>query len=178
MDTSPVKPKDTPKVARRKAVCKWVQSNGADIAASFLLPKALMAAINRMQVHADEITLSQLLTYCFNRLDRRVHKSAHRRHGMRVLRFVALERTDDVGWHAHVLLTTPPHLRPSQLSLMLQRLWLSQLREYVSPKFEDRLYWAEPITGDYLWYSTKQIGGRGAADWMNVVLKLPDIKAA
>jgi hypothetical protein len=162
---------DTPRAARRKVICKWVQQNEADIAASFLLPHALMAEIKRTQVFSDEVTLSRLLTYCFNRLDRQIYKSARRKHGVRVPRFVALERTDEVGWHAHVLLTTPAHLKPSQVSLMLQRLWLSQLREYVSPRFEDRLYWAEPITGNYLWYATKQIGDGSTADWSNAVIK-------
>jgi hypothetical protein len=30
--------------------------------------------------------------------------AAHRWHGLRIPRFVTLERTDGVGWHAHVSL--------------------------------------------------------------------------
>lgn len=165
---------DSPRVARRKAACNWAQTNEPDIVASFLLPRALTATIKRKQVFADEVTLSQLLMHCFNRLDRQVYKSAHRKHGLRVPRFVTLERTDEVGWHAHVLLTTPAHLHASNLSLLLQRLWLSQLREYVSPWFEGRLYWAEPVSGNYLGYSTKQIGDGSTVDWLNAVIKLPE----
>jgi hypothetical protein len=165
-------------IAYREAVRQWVVGNGADLAASFLLPRALIARLNSTQIRADEIALSKQLTHCFNQLDRQVYKSAHRYHDVRVPRFVALERTDEIGWHAHVLIATPAHLKPSTLSDMVQRLWLRQLREFISPRFADKLYWAEHITGNYLEYSTKHVGGNGSADWMNMVFKLPNSKAA
>lgn len=174
MDLLKEEREDSPRVTHRMAICEWAQENEPDIAVSFLLPRALTAAIKRKQVFADEVTLSQLLMHCFNCLDRHIYKSAHRKHGVRIPRFVTLERTDEVGWHAHVLLTTPEHLEPSQVSLMLQRLWLSQLRKYVSPWFEARLYWAEPLSGNYLWYSMKQIGDGSTVDWLNAVKKSPE----
>ena len=84
-----------------------------DLAASFLLPRALIAKLNSTQIRADEIALSQQLTHCFNQLDRQVYKSAHRYHDVRVPRFVALERTDEIGRHAHVLIATPARLDAS-----------------------------------------------------------------
>lgn len=153
----------------REAVREWLGANPADIAATFLLPRGLMGALKRAAIPTDEITLSKQLMHCFNQLDRQVFKSAHRNRGIRVPRVVTLEHTDDVGWHAHVLFTTPSHLSPTQLSLLMQRLWLRQIKRYVSPRFENRLYWADLISGDYLRYSTKQVGGNGDADWMNIV---------
>jgi hypothetical protein len=156
-------------VRYQEAVRKWLGENGADIAASFLLPRELMSALKRTSVGADDIALSLQLTYLFNQVDRQVFKSAHRNRGVRVPRIVTLERTDEVGWHAHVLVKTPEHFAPERLSLLMQRLWLRQLRWYTSPRFVGRLYWAEHISGSYFEYSTKQVGGKGDADWMNIV---------
>jgi hypothetical protein len=164
--------------AYRKAVCNWAQTNKPDIAAAFLIPRTLIRAIKGKQGYVDDVTLGQLLMHCFNKLDRQVFKSAHRKHGQRVLRFVTLEHTDEVGWHAHVLLTTPPNWHASDVSLLLQRLWLKQLRKFISPRFEDRLYWAEPVTGNYLWYATKQIGDGSTVDWPNAVIKSPEQASA
>ena len=159
--------------AYREAVRNWLKGEQWDIAASFLVPKRLMVHLELKCIRADEVTLSRELTYCFNRLDRKVFGSAHRRKKIRVPRFVALERTDKVGWHAHALLRTPEHITPYQLSSKLGRLWLHQLGKFGVGTFEDRLYWAEPVKADYFNYSTKHVGGHGAADWLNMVIHSP-----
>lgn len=158
-----------PNFRYRGAVRDWLGKNGADIAATFLVPRALIGALKRTAIGADEIALGRQLTHLFNQLDRQVFKSAHRNCKVRVPRIVTLEHTEEVGWHAHVLFTTPSHLSPTALSLLIQRLWLRQVKRYVSLRFEDRLYWAEPISGEYLEYSTKHVGYSGDADWMNLV---------
>jgi hypothetical protein len=153
----------------QEAVRVWLGANRPDIAASFLLPRGLIGAFKRAAIPNDEIALSKQLMHCFNQLDRQIFKSAHRNRGVRVPRVVTLEQTDEVGWHAHVLLTTPSHISPANLSQLLRSIWLRQLWGHISKDFMDRLYWAEPISGSYLEYSTKQVGGNGVADWMNIV---------
>jgi hypothetical protein len=152
------------------AVREWLQLERWDIAASFLLPKKLMVRLNNTCQRADEVSLSGELTHCFNRLDRRIFGSAHRNKGVRVPRYVGLEKADEVGWHAHVLFRTPERISPAEMISMLHRLWIGQMRGFGARFCKERLFWAEPITGHYDLYSTKQIGGIGAADWLNAVL--------
>lgn len=159
-----------PDLRYREATKEWLAKNDVDIAASFLLPKALMVRLSQTQARADEITLSGLLRRYFNKLDRRVFKSAHRRHGMRVERIVTLERTDAVGWHAHVLLKTPVHMSRFTFRLLMQRLWLKEIKGFADQsRIQARLFWAEPISGNYLDYSTKHVGRDAQVDWMNIV---------
>lgn len=152
----------------RQNVRTWLDNPGWDLAISMHLPAALIAHLNQTKVQADDITFGRELNYCFNRLDRKLFKSAHRNHGVRVPRDVTLEFTERVGWHAHVLMASPKHIGPSATSLLLQRLWLKQIRPFISRQFEDRLYWARTFEGGYFLYMTKQIGVSSCVDWENI----------
>jgi hypothetical protein len=159
------------------ATREWLDQVPWNVGASFHLPKKLMARLNQTCRRADEISLSEELTHCFNQLDRKIFGNAHRKRGVRVLRFVALERTIDVGWHAHAVLRAPDQLSDEELISLLRRIWIDQYDDFSSIAFGQRLFWAEPITGAYDFYSTKNVGGSGAADWLNAVLP-PSIPAS
>lgn len=82
---------------------------------------------------------------------------------------IALEFTQTVGWHAHLLICAPEHLGPEDTALMLEKLWLHQFRGFLSKDFEDRLFWSEQPHGDYFSYSTKHLSRGSEIDVMNIV---------
>lgn len=148
----------------RAAIINWVtdQPHHFNVAVALSPPKSLRAA----EKGWDDLWLQRKLTHFFNLLDRRVFgAAANRRRGLRVPRFVVLERTDESGWHAHIALSTPPHFDATQLIALAKRLWISCLKEHARGPFQEHLFWAETVTGAYIRYSTKDIasGIEGAA---------------
>jgi hypothetical protein len=74
-----------------------------------------------------------------------------------------------VGWHAHLLIQSPSHLGPLLTSALLSNLWHMQMDIFATPNFEDRLYWPEPLTGNYFEYATKFLDRGSEVDWANIV---------
>lgn len=102
--------------------------------------------------------LEKKLHYFFNRLDRQVLKSAHRRRKQRINRTVVLECKPSVGWHAHALLSSQgTRVGTEKLCTMVKLLWLEELGEYRHEWSAPRLAWAEPNDGDYGGYLTKHL---------------------
>jgi len=153
----------------RDAVRDWLRQGGGDLPATMHLPRRVQAAFGRFCSN-DEMSLSKELRHCLNRFDRKVHRAQYRRHGIRVSRLVVLEHQQTVGWHAHLLLKSPPELGAFRTSTMLSSLWHEQVGEFATCDFDDRLYWAGPLTGDYFSYATKYLDRGSEIDWNNTVL--------
>ena len=124
----------------------------------------------------DSDILSQSLTHLFNRLDRYFLGAAHRWHGLRIPRFVTLERTDGVGWHAHVSLKIWQDkqgyvIDPDCFKRRLTDYWHDITRQPINGKFSALTVCFKPTHGEFLSYSLKQIDKqhdhRGEVDTMN-----------
>ena len=126
--------------------------------------------------HPNSDILSQHLNHLFNRLDRYFLGTAHRRHHLRIPRFVTLERTDGVGWHAHVSLKIWRDaqgyvIEPDALSAQLKSCWHEITRQPMTGKFSGLVVCFKPTHERFLSYSLKQIdvreGHRGEVDVLN-----------
>ena len=114
---------------------------------------------NTMRYHQngyDDIWLSKTLTCYFNKVDRRLFKAAHRNRTARLPRFVFLEHTDGVGWHAHGYLAKAPNITTQATIEALEAIWHKHCKQYKTQAFEHRLFWAEKIDADYYGYASKQ----------------------
>lgn len=130
--------------------------------------------------HIAQLNEADALRTClrqlFNRLDRHFLGTAHRRHGLRIPRFVTLERSDGVGWHAHVSLKVWKDglgyvIDPAELEACLRGFWHDITRQPLQGKFSDRIVCFKPTHDGFLSYSLKHtntIGGhRGEVDILN-----------
>lgn len=137
-----------------------------DVAACWQVPKRLRSAEIGRVANADESShqswLQGHLRHYFNRLDRAVLKSAYRNKAIRIPRFVTLEYTDEVGWHAHGLLSTPAGVDQAKFVQRTSWLWLRYLGQYAETSFADYLVWSKPTSGNYLGYITKTLDHSGS----------------
>lgn len=140
----------------RAAAQKWIatQRHQFDVAVCLNVPSSL----RQDEKGWDDKWLEKKLHYFFNRLDRQVLKSAHRRRKQRIPRFVVLETKPSVGWHAHALLSSQgTRVGTEKLCMMVKLLWLEELGHYRHDWSAPRLAWAERNDGDYGAYLTKHL---------------------
>ena len=160
-------------VSANTVLSDWVQNTGVkwDVCATLHVPEAKRKAAQGWT--AD--WLSDELRHYFNQLDRRVFKSAHRNHGARVYRWVTLENSDGVGWHAHALLRTPVGMQQAAFISLTDQLWRAQLARYAAAYFQSRLSVIEPLRGNFAYYMIKSVhdgadDSRGVLDLRNIHL--------
>jgi hypothetical protein len=155
----------------RAAYIKWVKQyrDTLDVCATLHTPIAMKAAENGW----DSDFLQKQLWRYFNNLDRRVFKAAHRNRAVRLYRWVTLEKSETVGWHAHISISTPDNFTQAEFIDLAKTLWLKQIARYTNPKFKSRLSVIEPIEGEFFRYSVKSI--RGTKEDSNGVLDLENI---
>ena len=151
----------------------WVQNAGVkwDVCATLHVPEAKRKAEQGWT--AD--WLSNELRLYFNKLDRRIFKSAHRNHGARVHRFITLEKSEGVGWHAHALLQTPAGTGQTAFISLAEHLWHGLQAQYAAAHFQSRLSVIEPITGNFSYYAIKSVhdgadNSKGVLDLRNIHL--------
>jgi hypothetical protein len=138
------------------ALANWPELNVADwdLAVCLHMPKVIQAEHGNQSRKA----LQQLLSRYFNRMDRRLFKSAHKRRGMRSDRFVVLEYSQKVGWHAHMLVRAPRRFSAAKYKAFLQLFWLKFTEEQTNLTFRPHLFWAEANLDDgYLRYCLKHV---------------------
>jgi len=146
----------------RKTTIDWI--NGLPynfcIAISLHLPNSY-----KSERHVwDSPALTKCLQYYFNCVDSKVLGSANRYKHLRVPRFITHEYKDTTGWHAHGLLS-PDSTRLTAIEIMehLETIWENKvLKEHKGGKLEKRLFYAEPVHGDYSAYITKSLATN---DW-------------
>jgi hypothetical protein len=114
---------------------------------------------NAMRYHQqgyDDIWLSKTLNCYLNKVDRHLFKAAHRNRGVRLPRFIFLEHTAGVGWHAHGYLAQAPKLTAEATIQALQAHWLKHCKNYKTQAFENRLFHAVEIDAGFNFYAAKQ----------------------
>lgn len=151
----------------------WVQSTGVkwDVCATLHVPDKKRKA--QQGWSAD--WLSDELRHYFNQLDRNIFKSAHRNHGARVNRFITLENSEGVGWHAHALLRTPVGMQQAAFISLADQLWQAQQARYAAAHFQSRLSVIEPLHGNFAYYMIKSVhdgsdNSKGVLDLRNIHL--------
>ncbi len=149
----------------KNEVRNWLKPQYFDLAIGMHLPRRIQSEFQRLRIGDDQISFSLELRHCLNRFDRRIYRGRHRRQNMRVPRLVFLEHQESVGWHAHILIRSPDDFAPA----ILNRLWHQQVRNYTTKDFGDKLYWSEPLLGNYFEYATKFLDRGAEVDWGNLV---------
>ena len=149
----------------------WVKQRGVtwDVCATLHVPISIRAAERGWSAE----WLSKQLGRYFNKLDRRVLKSAHRNHDARLSRWVTLETCDGVGWHAHVALQTPSGMDQASFITLVEKTWRQQYQRHTNKKFLERLCLVEPILGEFFYYSIKSV--HDADDLSKGILDLENI---
>jgi hypothetical protein len=142
--------------ALQQAVATWLDNQAVsfDVAVCLHLPNQF-----RAEHGASERTLQKALRRFFEKLDRKVLKSAHRRRKAKVPRFVILEHDDAVGWHMHALLSSSnTGYSTEQLSQTAKLLWIEEFaRSTTNLSFEPYMAWAEPVQHGHANYITKNV---------------------
>lgn len=137
----------------KQAYETWLEAEKVewDLAISLHAPNQLRVAERGF----DEYWLQKKLMHYFNVLDRRLFKTKHRRHQIRMQRLVVLGHAESVGWHAHVCIVTPQHIQQDKLAAAMHLLWLKHMnvKNTANTAFKDKLFWAEPISGNYQSYT-------------------------
>ena len=121
----------------------------------------------------DDIWLQRHIGVYLNKLDRRIHKAAHKNRGLRIKRVVALEHTVGVGWHSHMCVETPQNMTDDELIEEMGSVWLRYVGKWQNSGFSnDRLFWAEQIEEGYSQYTTKNGKNilNGNMDWLNTYI--------
>ena len=157
---------------------RWLSAHSQtwNIAVTWHVPEPMRAFYNgyNQRWRYIEDWLSNELRRYLNKVDRHIYKAAHKNRSMRLPRIITLEHADTVGWHAHGLLTNPPHLDEPTTQQILATHWHRHTARFATARFEQRLFWAEPVNGNYLGYitkHTKHLGGTlGFIDLSNTYL--------
>lgn len=120
--------------------------------------------------------MSQFLTFLFNRLDRELFGELHTKSGLRLPRFVTLERTNGVGWHAHISLKIWRDaegyvIDPDCVQKALTDLWHEIIKQPQEGKFSAFFVKFKKTHDEFLSYSLKHIDKRhehsGKVDILN-----------
>lgn len=143
----------------RVSEANWLAnaSDGWNIAACWHVP----IAMKRYHCRFDERWLSTQINRYFKNVDRRIFKTAHKKHNKRLQRIITLEYADKVGWHAHGLIEHAPNLSNIATAEILKEEWLRHTKQFAPAYFEKHQIYLAPDYGSYLGYMTKNI------DWLN-----------
>lgn len=116
--------------------------------------------------HLSQLPSSDVLTrslrHTFNQLDRYFLGTAHRRHGLRIPRFVTHEYSKGVGWHAHISLKLWQDPRgyvidPEHFKQKLTEFWLKTTKQPHNGKFSALIVNFKVTHDCFLSYSLKDI---------------------
>ena len=141
------------KEAATQATVDWINSWEAnwDLACCWHAGATLR---NEQQGWTADWLQRQLSAY-FNKLQKQVFKNMSKADRPKIARFITLEYTDNVGWHAHGIMATPDHMRKDEFSEILRDLWISHIGAGCCQKFKQRLFWCDEIRGAYKHYALK-----------------------
>ena len=126
--------------------------------------------------HQNGDIMSQYLTRLFNRLDRHLFDELDTACTLRLPRFVTLERTDGVGWHAHVSLKIWRDAQgyvidPYYVGETLANYWHDLIKQPKEGKFSGFFVEFKKTHDEFLSYSLKHIDRRhehsGKVDILN-----------
>jgi hypothetical protein len=154
-------------IRERDTIMDWVRPlpTALDLAFSLHVP----ASLRWQEQGWDEQWLSKRLKHFFTDLDRKALGAANRRKHLHLDRLVVLHQSPNVGWHAHCQITTPQCLSQDQLALLAERLWLRSLGPHARGKFQQRLFWCEPVVAGHMPYMLGHLS-KDTVDWENTLL--------
>lgn len=99
--------------------------------------------------------LQRQLSAYFNKLNKQVFKDIKKKERPNIARFITIEYTASVGWHAHGILATPEHMSQDAFRQVMRDLWISHIGAGCCDKFKHRLFWCDEIRGAYKHYALK-----------------------
>ena len=136
----------------KQAWTGWVDEWGNwDTACCWHVPDALRSAKDGW----GKSWLENRMKNYFDAVDRRTFRGTPLKHRAKVKRYITLEHSDGVGWHAHGLVETPQHMQIDEFRQLLAETWKGYLMKWTNPKFADRLVYLKDLEGGYAAYSTK-----------------------
>ena len=137
----------------KQAVVDWVNSWDAE----WDLACCWHAGENMRDVQAGwgADWLQRHLSAYFNKLHQHVFSRVPHNQRPQLPRFITLEYSHRVGWHAHGIMATPSHMTREQFSAVLRKQWLKHAGWGCAEEFKERMFWAEPIKGAYTHYALK-----------------------
>ena len=136
----------------KQAWNSWVDEWGDwDTACCWHVPDALRSVKNGW----GKSWLETRMKNYFDAVDRRTFRGTPLKHRAKVKRYITLEHSDGVGWHAHGLVETPQHMQIDEFRQLLAETWKGYLMKWTNPKFADRLVYLKDLEGGYAAYSTK-----------------------
>ena len=156
LHNKPISPKARLRLAYEEWLAEW--GDGWDLACCLHVPNAMRAA----QAGWGSDWLGRQVGAYFNKLDQKVFNDKYAAKRQRVQRFITYEHTPNVGWHAHLLLRTPRHLAQEAYTQLLRETWKHRVRAFSNDRFDERLFYCEPIRGQYTGYCLKgaiELGG-------------------
>ena len=143
----------SPKTRQKVAWDNWLYTTGYDwrVACCWHVPQSMR---NEQSGHSKEWLERQMSAY-LNTLDKQIYAHIPVSKRPRLPRFIVLERSAGVGWHAHGLMENPPHLSRHELTALLADTWENRVGRYCDGIFDQRLFWCEERDRDYAKYSIK-----------------------
>ena len=153
-------------IRERDTIMDWIRlkPTALDLAFSLHVPGSF-----RWQEQGwDAVWLSNNLKHFFTDLDRKALGSANRRKHLHTDRLVVLHQSPNVGWHAHCQIATPQRLSQNELADLAERLWLRSLGPHAHGRFQQHLFWSEPVVGGHLPYMLGHLS-KDTVDWQNTL---------
>lgn len=162
------------RLRHRHAISHWASNMGHnwDIACSWHAPQRMR--IEQRGYSAE--WLQRQLGASFNAMRKSVFPHLPRNQRPVIPRFITLEFSEGVGWHAHGLVETPTHLTTNSMIDLMHEAWVGHVGRFATGKFAQRLFWGEKRTGGYVGYTAKNAmelphfnrdGERGSIDLVN-----------
>lgn len=144
---------DSKKIEHKAAWVDWVEgwTTNFDLNVCWHVPKQMRAA---QEGYGHEWLQKQLSAY-FKQVELQIFSNIPKRQRPKLERFVVLEYTDGVGWHAHALIATPENVKQAQLQEILRDTWESRVGQYCTDDFKKRLFWIDKAKHGYLSYCLK-----------------------
>jgi hypothetical protein len=126
-------------------------------------------ALRDIQKGDNEQWLQRHLSSYFNVVHKITFKHIPKQQRPQIPRFITLEHSPNVGWHAHGILATPSHLTLEEFSEILRKQWLKEMKSPENGKFSKRLCWFMPLASGYKHYMLKSVFSNVPAAQKNCV---------
>lgn len=136
----------------KQAVVDWLNTwHGSwDIACCWHVSKHL-----RDIQEGDAAWLQRQLSAYFKKLHQHVYAHIPYSQRPQLQRFITLEYSHSVGWHAHGIISKPDHMTSDQFMAMMRKIWLKHAGKGCTKAFKERMCWFQPLNGAYQHYMLK-----------------------
>lgn len=157
-----------------EATVDWI--NGWDVELDVACCWHAATAVRNQQGGNSDAWLQKELATYFRSILAAVYGDIPERKRPNLPRFITLEHTAGVGWHAHGLIARPSHLSLEQFSAVLRDVWQQQMGDCENDVLGERIFWCEQRDSGYLRYILKSVNDkdglrygelRGLIDWRN-----------